>query len=532
MPAPTINGLQAASAEAGDAFAVVFATAPRNASTARLLNAALHINISVPNTDPPIVSAKPSRRPLSETVPLLSAHALSGGPLFITLDDLDHAARASVLENSLTVATSISGVLLLNIRFSDLARPCSSGVQQLMAAVERSLALRVSGLASPLPTKRLFCVVVRDYESDQITEEELQRVLSDQLTTAYQEIELPSGFSATHFTDLFDLHVSALPSEKHLPAQYATAVNSLGDVLRKANHEYTDAGLTPNRLSDDIIRIRTALSDESDSDLPEERELTASFTCNAIAQGVFDKYRNAAKQWKATVDAGRVIRNFGFENDRLIEETLKVYDRDASVYKSTRAFARKREELQSRLLTDSYALFAKQILKVRENAYQVFRAKLARIRITDKVETNVKGAVKEAELFFIKNGEALRSKMGNWRFDNERHELVNHMRDDATERLQLARLQGNYVPPIRAPIAFAFHTLLLAPFGKDSRLQTPYAEEMKQTYDPDKVKQAHIMRSRPYRRSGNVSFGKKDEIGPDFTKQYAPLFEDDPTDDS
>ena len=317
-----------------------------------------------------------------------------------------------------------------------------------------------------------------------------------------------------------------LPSETHCPSEYAEAVRRLTEVLRGASKRYADAGMTPNRFLEFFEKLQVALSDHASPDIPAHRELSATYACNAVMQAVLEKHRNNAKQWKATVDAGRIIRNFGTENDKLIHKTLNVYDKDASAYKTTRAFQRKRDELNSALLSDAYALFAKQILKVRENAYQVFRAKLARIRINHQVEKNVRGAVKEAELFFVELAESLRSKLGNWRFDNERHELVNHMRDDATERLQLARLQGNYVPRIRAPIAFAFHTLLLAPFGSDSRFQRPHAEEMKQSYDPDKIKQAGLIRARPHQRGPIQSVKDKNVVGRTTLERFEGLFEE------
>ncbi|PXF49015.1 Protein SEY1-like [Gracilariopsis chorda] len=528
MVVPSINGLQAASTIAGDAFAVVFAAAPRNASAVRVLSTALDVNISVPAPD----LAKSPRKAHSQDTHMLCAGAAPGGPLLITFDGLHESGSASSLENSLTLATAVSGVILLSVRLHDLVRPSSSGIPEIMTAIERSLVLRVSGVAPPLPKRRLFVVAVRDYESDQVEQDELEHALSDRLSAAYSEIDLPSGYAATEFSDLFDLHVFTFPVERHCAADFEVAVNKLGGFLRDANNKYADAGMTGHRLSDIIAKVQDSIRAESAEDLPEDKELTATFSCSTIMQNVFDKYRNATKRWKATVDTGRIVANFGAENDRLIERTLEVYDKDASAFKSTAAYLRKREELKSRLLADSYALFAKQILKVRENAYQVFRAKLARIRITDKVEKNVRGAVKVAESFFVEHGEVLRSKLGSWRFDNERHELVNHMRDDATERLQLARLQGNYVPSIRAPIAFAFHTLLLAPFGKDSRMQVPYAEEMKQTYDPDKVKQAYIMRIRPFQGGQVRSVNSSDEFVGSSLDQLGPLFEDGSADDS
>jgi hypothetical protein len=87
------------------------------------------------------------------------------------------------------------------------------------------------------------------------------------------------------------------------------------------------------------------------------------------------------------------------------------------------------------------------------------------------------------------------------------------MREDATERLQLARLQGNYVPPIRAPVAVAFHTLLTAPFGHDSRVPLPNPDElMGSKRDKDKVKKASLSRSRPHQRRGYIYSAEKLDV--------------------
>lgn len=364
-----------------------------------------------------------------------------------------------------------------------------------------------------------------DHDPEILPESRAKQLVSEQIDMAYADIRRPIEFSTVPFSQLYDLNTCLLPDRRHFAPLYATEEKQFRLLFGDAVRQYSMA-MKPDVFINSADILSSYLTPNPADQLPAERELNDTFSCNAVMNAVLEKHRSTAKQWKATVDAGRVIRNFGTENDRLVEHTLLVYDKDAAACKSSKAFQRKRDELSTFLLSDSYALFAKQILKVRENAYQVFRAKLARIRINDQVEKNVRAAVKEAEAFFVEHAESLRSKLSNWRFDNERHELVNHMRDDATERLQLARLQGNYVPRMRSPIAFAFHTLLLAPFGRDSRFSHPHAEDMKQSYDPDKVKRAGLMRARPHQRGHNICVGGRDEVDDVFLEKFADLFGD------
>lgn len=521
-PSP-IQGLTSAAAVAGDGAAIIFAAGSRNSSTVNLINTALDIKLTPPRYDLP---AQGFFRSSKQSLPTLIADASPSGPLVLALEGLDAADSPSPLDNTVALAVSLAGAIVLTVRFPDLARSSATRIPALMTAIETSLALRMSGAASPLPTKRLLVIAVRDYEEDLASAAEVEAAINEQLSIAFDNIEIPSGFGVTQLSDLYEIETLLLPNHTHCQLQYAEGVRQLRDILHDADKRFADAGLTPSLLQQSVEKIQAALDDKSSKDLPAERELNATFACNAVIHNVLEKHRNNAKRWKATVDAGRIIRNFGAENDRLIEATLNIYDKDASPHASTRAFQRKKEELKGCLLSDSYAMFAKQILKVRENAYQVFRAKLARIRINDQVEKNVRGAVKDAEEFFVEHGESLRSKLGSWRFDNERHELVNHMRDDATERLQLARLQGNYVPHIRTPIAFAFHTLLLAPFGRDSRFAHPHAEDMKQTYDPDKIKQAGLMRLRAMQRNRIIPVGRGASASREgVLDQFGQLFE-------
>lgn len=520
---PTTANLQRAAAVAGDGVAVVAATGPANSSITSLLNQALSLNLPSPALSPSASASSPP--PRAKFSPTLVATAAPSGPLILALDPVDPptpATDSAPIDKALALAVSVSGVLLFSARMHDFARARAAGVPRVMAAVERSLALRVARVAPVLPARRLLVVAVRDFDAAVVPEGELRAAVERALTSAYEGMDAPAPFVATTLADVFDVQIVLLRNETHCRADYDADVRHLAAVLRDANKTYADAGMTASGWPAVVDKVANAIASDGSHDLPSDRELRATFACDTTMQSVLAKFRNTAKNWKTSVDAGRIIRNYGTESDRVIKRTLEVFDKDASVYKTTRAFARKREELTGFLLSDSYALFAKQILKVRENAYQLFRSHLARIRITDQVEKNVRLAVKEADSFFVREAESLRSKLGNWRFDSERQELVNHMRDDATERLQLARLQGNYVPHMRTPIAFAFHTLLLAPFGKDSRFAHPHAEDMKPNFDPDKAKQPSMMRLRPYQRGHNVKANNRDER--ELTEEVLDLF--------
>lgn len=515
------KNLREAATTAGDGAAIIAATGTVSSPITELLNNALDAGLSVDQGDP--------RR--KDDTPKLTACGVSQSGLFmLTMEGVDlSTTMAADDERDDLFSTSVSsaGMILLNMHMHDVGRASAAGIPRLMTAIERSLTLRVSGIAPVLPRRRLLLITVTEFEESEASYDEMTAYVEGVLKQAYEEIELPDELIATTLTDVFDVRIAVLRSKIHHPASYTQDITIFGDIVRDAVRVYSDAGLSADQVPSIVDKVSQAITAATTGDngqaassragstspgptaarnIPSERELKATFACGGAMQSALEKFRNRTKLWRASVDAGRVIPNFASENDKLILRTLEVYDKDAAPYKSSAAFLRKRDELNSALLADSYILFSKQTLKVRESAYQLFRSKLAHIRINDQVEKNVRIAVREAELHFVRNSEALRSKLGNWRFDNERYELVNHMRDDATERLQLARLQGSYVPNVRVPIMFAFHTLLLAPFGRDSRMAQTPVEDMKTTFDPDKMKQPSMMRSRPFQRGHGLTF--------------------------
>lgn len=448
----------------------------------------------------------------------------------------------SSAKESAAFVVALAGVVVHNARVADFERgPGASGVDALMEAVAGSLELRATGRAAVLPKERLLLVAVRDYEEEDIEKADLQAAIMEMLCAGYAGIKgLPAAYAATELEDVFSVQFTFVKSEVLCQGDFESAAAAFGRVVGDAGRNgFADAGMTPARVEENAIKVWSAIDPESGAaeglagsggkDLPGERELAATFACDEIMNSVQDRYAATTRQWRATVESGRIIRDFGEESEKLITATLEKYSSDASSYRTTKAFARKKDEMRALCLADCYTLYAKQILKLREVAYQVFRGNLARIRINDRVEKNVNMVVKNAETYFVEKAESLRCDLSNWRYDNERHELVNHMREDATERLQLARLQGNYVPPIRAPVAVAFHTLLTSPFGAgdaaSAQPATSSTEQPQFKADKDKGLKADKMVARPQQNGPIVTLRGSDLWEPIDEKELIKNFE-------
>lgn len=412
--------------------------------------------------------------------------------------DAADRSREEVRDRSANFAMAISNVILFSVRMNDLPRTASNGVASLRASLTETLKLQESGVLDEPTGRRAFWVAVRDYDAESLPREELINGFLSEMQSLYDSVAKPSR-SPARVSDLFDFEFLTLPSSVLTPDAFEEAVEEFRDrVVDPFSDNYLFENGEYSQNSDSSLRdtasaVWNALEEEETKDLPASKELMASFKCNNILRKVFEKYKRGVRSWDRETEDGNVIDDFGTASMTMLEDTLAVYDQDAAPHRSSKAFQRNRDELKEKIDQSLYDLFTRQTLKLREVSYGMFKAKLEEASSDEPgFEKSINKSLKEAQKYFQDQAEKLRPKSSSWRFDNETKELASHMREDATERLQQARLE-EYAPSARGrrggrrgrrgrgpaaggstrqPISISFHYLDPAPFGyKDSRYE-------------------------------------------------------------
>lgn len=451
------------------------------------------------------------RRGVQTTLGVAEAEASSSQAVVLDVEGFDSRDRSRAEDQTLAMkwAFCVADVVIYNIRFTDLGRSDGLPVAGLGACVEEELRLRASGvLPSAGAGPKLLLVAVRDWDGAGLSREELVEAYTSALEAMLEGVPLPEGSGPLALTDVFDVHFALLPHRQLCRAQWD---DSLGDVAALLEREVTAAaeGASAGGRSERAADVWSALSaGEGDAlsgavEVPPESELTATYACEATMKAVEGRYLRNVQPWKVDTGAGRLVRDFGRQAGETLEQTLDAFSADAAAHGTTEAVRRKREELRGTVLTDLHSLYAKQLVKLRELAYQVFRDNLARIRISASVEKDVDGAIKVAEKFFVSKANELVVPGSGWRYDALRSELVKHMREDATERLQSARLSGVYTKPVRFPVALSLHYLAASVAGLvDSRLPQKQPTEDVTLTDPNRLKLADLSRLYPHSLPG------------------------------
>lgn len=403
--------------------------------------------------------------------------------------------RAEQRDKAAHLALSLSDAVLFSIRMVDLTRPEASGLATLRVSLAEMLRLGNADNSATLRVrfKRLFVLIVRGYEAEVIERDELIAGLMRSLQVIYDSAAKPPR-APTQILEVFDFEFVTLPNETAFPDDYATQFATLqrrlldpacDDYLFETGEYARPQNLPP--ISDVAAAAWNMLGDEEKGDLPEQKELTAAFDCDSVMRRTHEEYLRSVRVWRRDTEGGAVIDGFGEQAAKLKTDIMKVYERDAVIHKGSRAWRRKRDELKALMDDDLYVLYAAQVAKLRDSTYRAFRDALTEVADGDNdIDRKVNTALKEANRGFKAGADSLRPRNSAWRCDGDVKQLATQMKEDANERIQLARiaeLQDNTggrrrrrmprrTGKGRQPISVGIHYLNPAPFGmKDSRYE-------------------------------------------------------------
>jgi len=391
---------------------------------------------------------------------------------------------------------AMADVVFFVVRMNDLPRVESNGITGLRSSITEALMLQSDGAVPAPSSKCAFLVVVRDFEPDVLSREELISGFLQEMQMVYSAVAKPPR-SPPRVTEIFEFEFVTLPSKTLVQSEYQEAVAGLRSRLidPAADDYFFEGSLYARNTSISLAECATTawntLEAEQTQDIPPTKDLMSAFDCGNAMRNVYEKYQRSVRVWRRETDGGGIIENFGSSANSMVQKTIEVYEQDAAPHKGSTAFKRKRNELKDLLDADLYGLFVNQIAKLREVTYRLFKDKLDDIESSDTgLEKKINTALKDAQKEFRVGAEALRPAFSSWRFDNDTKELASQMREDATERLQRARLLdyqerggrrgrrrrlGDGVASgskPRQPISVGIHYLDPAPFGwKDSRFE-------------------------------------------------------------
>lgn len=380
---------------------------------------------------------------------------------------------------------SVADTLVFNFPWFHFQFPNSIGYQKIRKLIQTLKEMPLN-TGIPCNKSKTFVFALRDFDMEQ---KNIQEKITSEITSELGKNSI--GIQASFFF---------LPHAFRNSQNFNEVLSKFNDFLISQKKENDFPEMESIQIDEKIESFIKGISKVSSKKTFLEgnlnnKEMIGYRICNEIFLKTLFSFKGAIEPWKICCEEGGIIQNFGKEADILIEDYIKKFEEETGVFKSNNVFLSKKKILKFNLLSSLQEIFEKQIYKLKELSFQSFKEALSSIQVTGDVENQVNAAIQITEKYFISKVDSLKPPQAKkvWSSEKERKELVNGIREMATERLQAARLQGVYLKKTKNPISLSFYYLHPHPFGKDLRLDHMTLSDSL-GYNPDLTKRAGLMR--------------------------------------
>jgi Root hair defective 3 GTP-binding protein (RHD3) len=379
----------------------------------------------------------------------------------------DSKAPLSLGAIDAAVAVATSDVVIYNVFLHDLARSSLGILSELQPAMEEVLSLRAAGLLSADQQHKTLMIAVRDYDESEISEADVESAVTAKLRSMWAAAVKPQQASdkaagAANFDDYFRVSFCFLPHYTLSSQSYAKSADSLRAAVVASGVRGSAADLAA-RYKAVSSHIGTAAA------APGQKEMTAAYTAKSAAAACLSSYKSLASTLLQSMQ--ELDPEFGTRVDSIISDVLAQYDAAVAAggAGSSGIVSKKRAELQRAMVRDVQVHYARQLNLLQMAAITKFDKNPSTLRVSPAFVKDVAAAVKEAVAYYDEAVKGLKSKHVPALHAAERKELLNTLRSAASERLQLAKLQGATLSSKggRKTVGVGLHWLLPQPFGTD-----------------------------------------------------------------
>mmetsp|Transcript_29912 Transcript_29912/g.75288 ORF Transcript_29912/g.75288 Transcript_29912/m.75288 type:complete len:636 (-) Transcript_29912:785-2692(-) len=226
-------------------------------------------------------------------------------------------------------------------------------------------------------------------------------------------------------------------------------------------------------------------------------EIISETACSKVAAVALELVKNVMRPWYKLINSGWV-QGLGEELNQLLKKIEEFYEKEAGIFKHTKAYQRKLEQLIECFFMESRVMFQPQMNHLKENLKQYFKSACSNIGLTESIERDLNQLINLFDEEFINQAKSSIPKLAKktWSFNYERENLKKYMIELVDEKMKMTYYKGLLVKKVKTPISIWFHALFPHPFGKDLSNE-PFTTEDTFSYDTREVRRrgkASLMR--------------------------------------
>jgi len=268
--------------------------------------------------------------------------------------------------------------------------------------------------------------------------------------------------------DLFELRTLFLSHKLSLDS-YCKGLEELrAQFLAEDTSEYLFAGGKWSAPASETHRLLLNMFDTCPRPSPPNNarpsQVLAAFHVGQVAEATAKGFSKSLATLKK---APTVIADFGAKASTLMDESLANFDEKAASFPSRAAVAEARATLVELMQRAVYTQYKKQLVAVQKAWLAKFRTKLAAMKPSIEVESQLRSLVSDMKDGFNEQVDQLLPAGLDWTPAYERAALVDSMNEQSQLHVDTLTVQGLYLnmDKYKMPIDVSLHWLLPKPFG-------------------------------------------------------------------
>jgi hypothetical protein len=212
-------------------------------------------------------------------------------------------------------------------------------------------------------------------------------------------------------------------------------------------------------------------------------EIISEAACSKVVFVTLELVKCVMRPWHKLINSGWV-QGLGKELNELIKKVQEFFKREAGIFKNTKAYQKKFNQLTECFFIESRVLFQPQMNHLKENLKQYFKSACSNIGLTESIERDLNQLINLFDEEFVCQAKSSIPNAGkkNWSYHYERENLKKYMIELVDEKMKMTYYKGLLVKKVKTPISIWFHALFPHPFGKDLSNE-PFTTEDSFSYD-------------------------------------------------
>lgn len=344
-------------------------------------------------------------------------------------------------------ALAISEVLIVNMFENQVGLYKGANMALLRTVLEVNL--QIFQQSSSLKTCLLF--VVRDFEGLTPLENH-EKVLTGNLNLIWENLSKPEGKEDWKLEDLFDIKVFGLPHKNYKPAEFIESTKSLLKLFHdKSNSNYIFKSNYHKHIPADgfslfLKSVWEKIQSNKDLDLPSQQLLLAQFRCDEILRDTINQFTEKNQKIVEPLEIGQVVEDLGAKWKSLINESIALFDSNASRYHES-VYSAKKQELFTLIQKELHPYYLDQLTNLNKKSMDIFFTQLEGLTATnsgfensfDELSLNgfastLNTALNTADKYFIKIATSSKIPESGWSHVKQYNEFKKELDKIATER--------------------------------------------------------------------------------------------------